>query len=98
MGPWPAAGTRGWTWVAHPRGSLAVAGRVLEKGRGLKELLSIPNSAMVVAVDPHEPGTWSVTVGWWQTPHVVPYPFPDGYLASSVWALPPSTSSQAEDA
>ncbi|KFP19290.1 Hemicentin-2, partial [Egretta garzetta] len=37
------------------------AGKVLEKGRGLKELLSIPNSAMVVAVDPHEPGTWLVT-------------------------------------
>ncbi|KAM6193100.1 hemicentin-2 [Sarcoramphus papa] len=37
------------------------AGKVLEKGQGLKELLSIPNSAMVVAVEPHEPGTWSVT-------------------------------------
>ncbi|OWK59760.1 Hemicentin-2 [Lonchura striata] len=37
------------------------AGRVLEKGRGLKELLSIPNSAMVVAVEPYEPGTWLVT-------------------------------------
>nr|XP_010300774.1 PREDICTED: hemicentin-2 [Balearica regulorum gibbericeps] len=37
------------------------AGKVLEKGQGLKELLSIPNSAMVVAVEPHKPGTWSVT-------------------------------------
>ncbi|XP_061867610.1 hemicentin-2 [Colius striatus] len=37
------------------------AGRVLKKGQGLKELLSIPNSAMVVAVEPHEPGTWLVT-------------------------------------
>ncbi|XP_039417870.1 hemicentin-2 [Corvus cornix cornix] len=37
------------------------AGKVLEKGRGLKELLSIPNSAMVVAVEPYEPGTWLVT-------------------------------------
>ncbi|XP_069626703.1 hemicentin-2 [Haliaeetus albicilla] len=37
------------------------AGKVLENGQGLKELLSIPNSAMVVAVEPHEPGTWSVT-------------------------------------
>ncbi|KAM6237533.1 hemicentin-2 [Spheniscus humboldti] len=37
------------------------AGKVLEKGQGLKELLSIPNSAMVVAVEPHEPGMWSVT-------------------------------------
>ncbi|KAM6047554.1 LOW QUALITY PROTEIN: hemicentin-2 [Theristicus caerulescens] len=37
------------------------AGRVLEKGQGLKELLSIPNSAVVVAVEPHKPGTWSVT-------------------------------------
>ncbi|KAM6117600.1 hemicentin-2 [Phoenicopterus ruber ruber] len=36
-------------------------GKVLEKGQGLKELLSIPNSAMVVAVEPHEPGMWSVT-------------------------------------
>uniref|UniRef100_A0A8D2MDL8 Ig-like domain-containing protein n=1 Tax=Zonotrichia albicollis TaxID=44394 RepID=A0A8D2MDL8_ZONAL len=34
------------------------AGKVLEKGRGLKELLSIPNSAMVVALEPYEPGTW----------------------------------------
>ncbi|KAM7033975.1 hemicentin-2 [Acridotheres tristis] len=37
------------------------AGKVLEKGRGLKELLSIPNSAMVVALEPYEPGTWLVT-------------------------------------
>ncbi|XP_071310090.1 hemicentin-2 isoform X1 [Agelaius tricolor] len=37
------------------------AGKVLEKGRGLKELLSIPNSAMVVALEPNEPGTWLVT-------------------------------------
>ncbi|XP_065551612.1 hemicentin-2 [Lathamus discolor] len=37
------------------------SGKILEKGQGLKELLSIPNSAMVVAVEPHEPGTWSVT-------------------------------------
>ncbi|XP_039576204.1 hemicentin-2 [Passer montanus] len=37
------------------------AGNVLEKGRGLKELLSIPNSALVVAVEPYEPGTWLVT-------------------------------------
>ncbi|XP_075295707.1 hemicentin-2 [Opisthocomus hoazin] len=37
------------------------AGKVLEKGQGLKELLSIPNSAMVVVVEPHESGTWSVT-------------------------------------
>ncbi|KAJ7414143.1 hemicentin-2 [Willisornis vidua] len=37
------------------------AGKILEKGRGLKELLSIPNSALVVAVDPYEPGTWLVT-------------------------------------
>ncbi|KAM8995979.1 hemicentin-2 isoform 2-T2 [Ara ararauna] len=36
-------------------------GKIIEKGQGLKELLSIPNSAMVVAVEPHEPGTWSVT-------------------------------------
>ncbi|CAM9699604.1 unnamed protein product [Bubo scandiacus] len=36
-------------------------GKVLEKGQGLKELLSIPNSAMVVAVEPHKPGTWLVT-------------------------------------
>lgn len=78
---WPAAGTRGWSWVAHPGGSLAVAGKVLEKGQGLKELLSIPNSAMVVAVEPHEPGMWSVTVGWWQILHVVPYLSPDGCLA-----------------
>ncbi|XP_071430396.1 hemicentin-2 [Pithys albifrons albifrons] len=37
------------------------AGKILEKGRGLKELLSIPNSALVVAVEPYEPGTWLVT-------------------------------------
>ncbi|XP_042642365.1 hemicentin-2 [Tyto alba] len=37
------------------------AGKILEKGQGLKELLSIPNSAMVVAVEPHKPGTWLVT-------------------------------------
>ncbi|KAM6110387.1 LOW QUALITY PROTEIN: hemicentin-2 [Pterocles gutturalis] len=37
------------------------AGKVLEKGQGLKELLSIPNSAMVVAMEPHKPGMWSVT-------------------------------------
>ncbi|XP_075375673.1 hemicentin-2-like [Mycteria americana] len=37
------------------------AGKVLENGQGLKELLSIPNSAIVVAMEPHEPGTWSVT-------------------------------------
>ncbi|XP_041262809.1 hemicentin-2 isoform X2 [Onychostruthus taczanowskii] len=37
------------------------AGKVLEKGRGLKELLSIPNSALVVAVEPYEPGMWLVT-------------------------------------
>ncbi|KAM6372038.1 LOW QUALITY PROTEIN: hemicentin-2 [Pluvialis apricaria] len=37
------------------------AGKVLEKGQGLKEVLSIPNSAMVVAMEPHEPGMWSVT-------------------------------------
>ncbi|XP_029816435.1 hemicentin-2 [Manacus vitellinus] len=37
------------------------AGKVLETGQGLKELLSIPNSAMVVAVEPYEPGTWLVT-------------------------------------
>uniref|UniRef100_A0A8C5U7P8 Ig-like domain-containing protein n=1 Tax=Malurus cyaneus samueli TaxID=2593467 RepID=A0A8C5U7P8_9PASS len=36
------------------------AGKVLEKGQGLKELLSIPNSAMVVALEPHVPGTWLV--------------------------------------
>ncbi|XP_049688139.1 hemicentin-2 [Accipiter gentilis] len=36
-------------------------GKVRENGQGLKELLSIPNSAMVVAVEPHEPGIWSVT-------------------------------------
>lgn len=64
-----AVGTRGWSWVAHPRGSLTVVGNILEKGQGLKELLSIPNSAMVVAVEPHEPGTWLVTVSWWQIPH-----------------------------
>ena len=96
-GSWLAAGTRGRTGVARPRGSLAVAGKVLEKGQGLKELLSIPNSAMVVAVEPHEPGTWSVTVGWW---HVVLYPSPDGYLAGQALpgvGFPPSTSSQAED-
>ncbi|XP_074968536.1 hemicentin-2 [Phalacrocorax aristotelis] len=37
------------------------AGKMLEKGQGLKELLIIPNSAMVVAVEPHKPGTWLVT-------------------------------------
>ncbi|XP_069729285.1 hemicentin-2 [Phaenicophaeus curvirostris] len=37
------------------------AGKVLEKGQGLKELLSIPNSAVVVAVEPQVPGTWLVT-------------------------------------
>ncbi|XP_054077069.1 hemicentin-2 isoform X2 [Rissa tridactyla] len=37
------------------------AGKVLEKGQGLKELLSIPNSAMVLGMEPHEPGMWSVT-------------------------------------
>ncbi|XP_010176901.1 PREDICTED: hemicentin-2, partial [Mesitornis unicolor] len=37
------------------------AGKVLEKGQGLKELLSIPNSAVVVAVEPQQPGTWLVT-------------------------------------
>ncbi|XP_071622127.1 hemicentin-2 isoform X2 [Heliangelus exortis] len=37
------------------------AGKVLKKGQGLKELLSIPNSATVVAVEPQEPGTWLVT-------------------------------------
>ncbi|KAM9176553.1 hemicentin-2 [Mergus octosetaceus] len=36
------------------------AGKVLEKGRDLKELLSIPDSAVVVAVQPHEPGMWQV--------------------------------------
>lgn len=56
-------GTRGQTWVAHPRHSLTVTGKVLEKGRGLRELLSIPNSAMVVALEPYKPGTWLVTVG-----------------------------------
>ncbi|RMB93417.1 hypothetical protein DUI87_30112 [Hirundo rustica rustica] len=37
------------------------AGKVLEKGRGLKELLNIPNSALVVALEPYEPGMWLVT-------------------------------------
>ncbi|KAM9370790.1 LOW QUALITY PROTEIN: hemicentin-2 [Phaethornis superciliosus] len=37
------------------------AGKVLKKGQGLKELLSIPNSATVVAVEPQEPGMWLVT-------------------------------------
>ncbi|XP_063265782.1 hemicentin-2 isoform X3 [Prinia subflava] len=37
------------------------AGKVLEKGQGLKELLNIPNSAVVVAMEPYEPGTWLVT-------------------------------------
>ncbi|XP_030317358.1 hemicentin-2 [Calypte anna] len=37
------------------------AGKVLKKGQGLKELLSIPNSATVLAVEPQEPGTWLVT-------------------------------------
>ncbi|XP_040387830.1 hemicentin-2 isoform X3 [Cygnus olor] len=36
------------------------AGKLLEKGRDLKELLSIPDSAVVVAVQPHEPGMWQV--------------------------------------
>lgn len=71
-GPWATAGTGRWTRVVQPRVSLADAGKVLEKGQGLKELLSIPNSAMVVTVEPHEPGTWSVTVGWWQSLRVVP--------------------------
>ncbi|NXP11725.1 HMCN2 protein, partial [Thinocorus orbignyianus] len=37
------------------------AGKVLKRGQGLKELLSIPDSAMVVGMEPHEPGMWSVT-------------------------------------
>uniref|UniRef100_A0A8C6YKX8 Ig-like domain-containing protein n=1 Tax=Nothoprocta perdicaria TaxID=30464 RepID=A0A8C6YKX8_NOTPE len=36
------------------------AGKVLEEGRDLKELLSIPNSAKVLAVEPHAPGTWTI--------------------------------------
>ncbi|NXL95018.1 HMCN2 protein, partial [Alectura lathami] len=36
------------------------AGKVLKKGQDLKELLSIPNSAMVVSVEPREPGTWLI--------------------------------------
>nr|XP_047909504.1 hemicentin-2 [Anser cygnoides] len=36
------------------------AGKLLEKGHDLKELLSIPDSAVVVAVQPHEPGMWQV--------------------------------------
>ncbi|KFV74991.1 Hemicentin-2, partial [Struthio camelus australis] len=35
-------------------------GKVLEEGQDLKELLSIPNAAKVVAVEPHKPGTWLV--------------------------------------
>lgn len=45
---------------------------MLEKGRDLKELLSIPDSAVVVAVQPREPGMWQVKVGWCQVPCVVP--------------------------
>lgn len=45
---------------------------MLEKGRDLKELLSIPDSAVVVAVQPHEPGMWQVKVGWCQVLCVVP--------------------------
>lgn len=52
---------------SHVSHSLIVTGKVLEKGRGLKELLSIPNSAMVVALEPYEPGMWLITVGCWQT-------------------------------
>lgn len=45
---------------------------MLEKGRDLKELLSIPDSAVVVAVQPHKPGMWQVKVGWCQVPCVIP--------------------------
>lgn len=76
VSPGMAAGTRGWTRAAHPRGSFTVAGKVLKKGQDLKELLSIPNSAMVLGMEPHKPGMWSVTVGWWWTLHS-PYPSPD---------------------
>lgn len=68
------AGCRGWgsTRGARPRALLLLAGKVLEKGRDLKELLSIPDSAVVVAVQPHEPGMWQVKVGWCQVLCVVP--------------------------
>ncbi|XP_062447296.1 hemicentin-2 [Rhea pennata] len=36
------------------------AGKVLEEGQDLMELLSIPNSAKVVTTEPREPGMWLV--------------------------------------
>uniref|UniRef100_F6QD70 Hemicentin 2 n=1 Tax=Ornithorhynchus anatinus TaxID=9258 RepID=F6QD70_ORNAN len=37
-------------------------GRIIQKDEGLKVLLSIPDSAKVVAVKPQDPGLWSIKV------------------------------------
>uniref|UniRef100_A0A8D0H9X7 Ig-like domain-containing protein n=1 Tax=Sphenodon punctatus TaxID=8508 RepID=A0A8D0H9X7_SPHPU len=38
------------------------SGKILQKGRGMEELLHIPDSAKVLAVKPHMPGLWSVKI------------------------------------
>lgn len=38
-------------------------GRILQKDEGLNVLLSIPDSAKVVAFKPEHPGLWSIKVG-----------------------------------
>ncbi|KAM4662543.1 hemicentin-2 [Discoglossus pictus] len=38
-------------------------GRVLSEGRGLEELLSIPNSALVVGLKPSVSGVWAIKIG-----------------------------------
>ncbi|MEE6505501.1 hypothetical protein FKM82_005546 [Ascaphus truei] len=39
------------------------SGKVLSVGRGLEELLSIPNSALVLGLKPAVPGVWTIKIG-----------------------------------
>lgn len=54
-------GTPGLGWGLNR--TWASAGRILQKDEGLKVLLSIPDSAKVVAFKPKHPGLWSIKVG-----------------------------------
>lgn len=56
--------------LCHPPGKCwglrvtgASTGRILQKDEGLNVLLSIPDSAKVVAFKPERPGLWSIKVG-----------------------------------
>lgn len=56
----------GWGGPLSPPGTEshgAPTGRILQKDEGLNILLSIPDSAKVVAFKPEHPGLWSIKVG-----------------------------------